>query len=151
MFFLPHKNKSKSKYSTLKPKPRFSLKNSRRNKGKVAINQNRNPYTQKLAFFKRKRRARFKSFGNLNSAHTPPTRLKQGGLSKIKRIFLTILIILIISSGIYWLFFTNSFEISKYKIFENNTQIITNLKLNNIVSQSLQKQNIFLSKFGFLL
>ena len=121
-----------------KPQNRFDFKNKRKVSGQTSIAQKNSPYLNKPFFSSLRRKRNFKKTGSL--LITPPARLKQNSPSKLKKILLVFLSLFIISGSAYLIFFTELLQINEYQIYQDGTQITTNLELNSLITNFLLNQ-----------
>lgn len=118
----------------------------RSNTGKSQLSHTKTPYSSSLNNLsgKGKRRSPFsKNKKTLNTIQAPG-RLTQNKPSKIKKILAALSIISLTCLSIWFLFFTDFFQINEFQIYEEGTQITSNLGLNKIASQELLNQNLLL-------
>lgn len=122
----------------------LEIKKKRRVFGRTSIAQTASPYTGGNMFGKPgKRRKRIRTASPSRLA-TPPARLSSGKLSKLKKIIIALLIMFIMGGMFYFVFFTDYFTVNEYHIYEEGTEITSNLKINDIVTQNLKAQNLLL-------
>lgn len=123
----------------------LEIKKKRRVFGRTSIAQTASPYTghNLLGSGRNKRRKRIRTSSPSRLA-TPPARLTTGKLSKLKKIFITLLLLFILGGSFYFVFFTDYFVINEYHIYEDSTEITSNLKINDLVTHELNDQNLLL-------
>ncbi len=121
---------------------RPELKTRRRIFGRANITQTASPYSHRgTSNLKLRKKIRHTSLGRMAM---PPSQLSRQKLSKVKKIIIAILIVFTLGGLFYFTFFTEFFLISDYQIYEDGTQITSNLKLNQTASEILANQNILL-------
>lgn len=142
-FFFGRKKNRNSLQSPSRPQ---DIKKKRRVFGRTSISETSSPYTSKPSFaskLKLRDRKKFKAPSQSMLAN-PPNRLTVNKPSKIKKILSALLIIMSLGGIFYFIFFTDYFEINDFQIFEEETEITSNLNLNSLVTENLQHQNILL-------
>jgi hypothetical protein len=125
-----------------KSSSRFNVKVKRHVTGKTSITETASPYLSKPFFSGLRKKRQFKRPTGL--LIQPPARLRQNSPSKLKKILLIILVLFILSGGTYLIFFTDLLQINDFQIYDEGTQITTNLQLNELVTKSLLNQNLLL-------
>ncbi len=136
------RRKAKSLFT--KPPRRQEIKSRRRVFGKASISQTSNPYvTAKNLRAPIKLRKKIRRTSKANIA-LPPNRLTHQKSSKLRKILIILLIIFTLGGLTYFTFFTDYFQIEGFQIYEEGTEITTNLKLNEIATAILSNQNILL-------
>lgn len=116
----------------------------RKSLGKSQLSQTKTPYSSNLSNLsgKGKRRTPFtRNKNTLNQIHAPG-RLTQTKPTKLKRILLVLLGLSLTGLTFWFVLFTDFFQINEFQIYEEGTQITSNLKLNEIASQQLLNQNL---------
>lgn len=135
----------KKKKSLFDKNPRHEIKSKRRVFGKTSISQTKSPYTRPANGFAAKLKIRKKVRKTPSSRlASPPNRLTSGKPSRWKKILIILLSLFLLGSGIYFLFFTDYFQINDFQIYDEGTAITNNLPLNDLVSKALLDQNILL-------
>jgi cell division septal protein FtsQ len=137
------RRKTKSLFS--KPPRRQEIKSRRRVFGRASITQTSNPYvtakTLRPDHLKPRKKIRRTSASKMA---LPPNRLTHQKSSKLKKILIILLMLFTLGGMAYFAFFTDYFQIVNFQIYEEGTEITTNLKLNEIANGMLANQNILL-------
>lgn len=136
------RRKTKSLFS--KPPRRQEVKSRRRVFGRASITQTSNPYISSKTLrpnIKLRKKIRRTSASKMA---LPPNRLTHQKSSKLKKILIVLLIMFTLGGMAYFTFFTDYFQIVDFQIYEEGTEITTNLKLNEIATAILANQNILL-------
>jgi hypothetical protein len=121
-----------------------SERKKRRVFGRASIAQTASPYsgTQNLLSGKiRKAKRRHVASGGGRLA-APPSRLRPQKTSRLKKILLALLPLCAGGGLVYFIFFTEYFLINEFHVYEEGTEISSNLELNELVRQHLNGQNI---------
>ncbi len=135
------------KKKSLFDKPnRPEIKSKRRVFGRASISQTKSPYANthqaglspKLKIRKKVRKT------PVSALARPPGRLTGHKNPRWKKILIVILSLFIIGGLTYVVYFTDYFQINDFQIYDEGTVITNNLKLNELVTQSLLNQNILL-------
>lgn len=127
-----------------KDKTRGDIKSRRRVSGKTSISAKASPYAAGgNTVFRGKKRKKVRT-GNKSRLAQPPSRLTSNKYSKAKKILILLLLCFILGGLIYFLFFTEYFKIEDFRIYDEGTEITTNLEINEIARQHLTEQNILL-------
>jgi hypothetical protein len=122
---------------------RPDIKSRRRISGKISMSAKASPYTGSNSYSHIKKRKKVRTIGTSRLAQ-PPNRLSINTFSKAKKILLILLLCFITGGIFFFLFFTDYFIIEDFRIYEEGTEITTNLELNSIVREQLADQNILL-------
>lgn len=128
----------------------LEIKKKRRIFGRTSIAKTASPYTGSNLFGapgKRRKRIRTSSPGRMAA---PPARLTHGKLTRLKKIVISFLLVFILGGLFYFFFFTDYFSINEYHIYEEDTEITSNLKINDLVTGKLNSQNLLLFHEGQL-
>jgi hypothetical protein len=122
---------------------RLEFKSKRRVFGRASISAKNSPYSgnQPKEKFKIRKKVRRTSASKLAM---PPGKLSSVKTSKFKKILLILLSLFIIGGSVYFIFFTEYFQIQDYQIYDDGSQITDNLKINELANKSLLNQNILL-------
>ncbi len=140
--------RKRKKLSFLDKQKKLDLKSKRKITGKTSIAQTKSPYSlphNNEAFSSQilKRRKRFKKLPQ-SALTNPPKRLTQTNSSFWKKLLISIVLIISTIGATYILFFSEIFIIYDFTIYDEETEITSNLFLNNLISKALLNQNLIL-------
>lgn len=136
------RRKAKSLFN--KPPRRQEIKTRRRVFGRTSITQTATPYTTASPLTSRLKNRKKIHRSSASKMALPPNRLTHQKSSRLRKILTLVFSLLALGGLFYFTFFTDYFQITSFQIYEEGTQITSNLKLNELTTAFLDNQNILL-------
>lgn len=123
---------------------RQAARKKRRTFGRASIAQTASPYSGQQNLFSGKPRKGRRRRGTTGAGRmaAPPSRLGPSKFSRLKKILLALPLLALTGGLIYFVFFTDYFLIDEYRIYDEGTEITSDLELNELVRLQLRDQNI---------
>jgi len=113
-------------------------KNNQKKARKSRIEEFKSPYLNRPLIPTQKRKRNFRRTSSIKG----PSKLTRTNKGSIKKWLFAFFFLVIISTVIYVVFFSNFFTIRSYQLYEDETLITNNLELNKVLNDKLRNQSL---------